>query len=121
MFPLERCAAGICWAWLGIPVACSSWMPPYATCQVIEAAKLLSQLQLEPVPQRATEAQAATAATAATASENQYAIIDTNQLLDHLDAVNSILEHIVSWVRCWFVHVFCKLMFSLVCVLSCNF
>ena len=48
--------------------------------EVTETAELLSQLQLgsdsEP--------------------REQYAIIDTNQLLEHLDAVNSMLEHVVA-------------------------
>ena len=61
---------------------------PFA-CQVIEAAQQLSQLQLE--TKDTTEA-------AAPEPEAQYAIIDTNQLLDHLDAVNSMLEHVDAWL-----------------------
>lgn len=61
--------------------------------QVIETAQWLSQLQLtEPQP-LATEAKVEGPKEQ---YSSQYAIIDTNQMLDHLDAVNSLLEHVVG-------------------------
>ena len=53
--------------------------------QVAETTELIAQLQLDAVD---------TSAEGQTDYPEQYAIIDTNQLLEHLDAVNSILENI---------------------------
>lgn len=54
---------------------------PRSLTEVTETAALLSQLQL---------------GSTAPEPREQYAIIDTNQLLEHLDAVNSMLEHVVA-------------------------
>ena len=53
----------------------------HSLTKVTETAELLSQLQL---------------GSTAPEPREQYAIIDTNQLLEHLDAVNSVLEHVVT-------------------------
>lgn len=53
----------------------------HSLSEVTETAELLSQLQLGSQTNPPRE---------------QYAIIDTNQLLEHLDAVNSMLEHVVA-------------------------
>lgn len=64
--------------------------------EVIETAQWLSQLQLtEPQP-LATEAKVEDVEGPKEQYASQYAIIDTNQMLDHLDAVNSLLEHVVA-------------------------
>ena len=66
-----------------------NWSP-----EVIETAQWLSQLQLtEPQPFQGTEAKVEGPKEQ---YASQYAIIDTNQMLDHLDAVNSLLEHVVA-------------------------
>lgn len=66
--------------------SCGGSPPPpvkHSLTEVTETAALLSQLQL---------------GSTAPEPREQYAIIDTNQLLEHLDAVNSMLEHVVAWI-----------------------
>ena len=66
-----------------------NWSP-----EVIETAQWLSQLQLtEPPPSQGAEGNVQGPKDQ---YASQYAIIDTNQMLDHLDAVNSLLEHVAA-------------------------